>query len=467
MDDMPLLSTVAGKSLDLLAQAALAPQDQAAAAWRQWRSIYDLDTTPWGDVRMLAAIAGRISTLEPGAPVGPRIAGIRKFLWVQSQICLQHAAAGLDALRRRGVPVLLMKGAARIASDPASAQERLVRDVDVLVPLDRHRQAFELLRDEGWHMVPEAWQIAWHRWSPVAAHHAWSMRKGRSEIDLHHFSNHLNRLRGDDDGLWDRSLALEWRGVPVRVPSPADALLLALTHGVRWSPDYSADWAVDASALVDSGNVDWDVFLAEARSRILQGVVFPGLAYLRDVLRKTVPPGVLESLRAEVTPEQCAELKQYVSTAIPFTVPQTSVALSMALKRFRTRAPWFDGESGGAGRRQEITRSSAKLTAGNRKCDVQLPSRLDGPGWIAVEVTLAGPDGVRLEPVACTVTAPGLTLGVLAGTRLYPQRPDSPQVMVLTVPESFLDLREIRELRFFFKNYRGVLSLTLSVSRDG
>jgi hypothetical protein len=453
--------------LDLLAQAALAPEDQAIAAWRAWRASHDIDTTPWPAVRMLGAVAARISRLEPDAPIRPRLAGIRKFLWTQSQIGLQHAAGGLAALHRANIPVLLMKGAARIAADPASAQERLIRDVDVLVPLDRQRPAFEALRGEGWSLGPENWQRQWHRWAPVAAHHAWSLNKGRSEIDLHHFSNHLNRLRGDDEGLWARSRALEWRGVPVRVPAPADALLLALVHGARWSQEGSADWVVDASALLDAGAVNWDVFLAETRARLLQAVVLPGLTFLRSVLRKPVPRDVLDALQSGITREQQAEREQYAGTVLPFTGRQVSNALFMAVRRVRASAQRSLRETPGARRTRLLKTCSLELKALHRMCALRLPSPLDQAGRILVRVKVSGTNGWGEEPFVCTVLAPGLTLGVLTGRRSCAGRTDSPQVAVLAVPESLLELRGIQVLRFSFerKNLQGGFSVTLSILR--
>ena len=58
--------------LDLLVRAALAPEVEARAAWRRWRAEHDLDTTSWSEVRMLAAVASRIATLEEDADVRPR-----------------------------------------------------------------------------------------------------------------------------------------------------------------------------------------------------------------------------------------------------------------------------------------------------------------------------------------------------------------------------------------------------------
>lgn len=320
-------------SLDLLARAALAPLAQARLAWQYWRRDHDIDTTPWNEVRMLGAVAARIDELEADSPIRPRVLGIRKFLWVQSQICLQQGLTGLAALARADIPTLVFKGAARIALDASTAQERLIRDVDVLVPLGRELAAFQTLEQAGWEIVDEPWQLRLRKLAPVAGHHAWSLRKGKAEIDLHHFTNHLNRLRGDDDGLWARSQALTWRGVPTRVPCATDALLTALIHGVRWSVDNAADWTVDACALIDGGEVDWDIFLQEARLRCVQAVVRAGLRYLQEALDKRIPDELISALTAETDSEQEGELRIYASSAKRVEAGHAAIASAMALRR--------------------------------------------------------------------------------------------------------------------------------------
>jgi hypothetical protein len=320
-------------SLDLLARAALAPTAQARLAWQAWRRDHDIDTTPWNEVRMLGAVAARIDELEHDSPIRARVLGIRKFLWVQSQICLQQGLTGLAALARADIPTLVFKGAARIALDASTAQERLIRDVDVLVPLGRELAAFQTLEQEGWQIVDEPWQLRLRKLAPVAGHHAWSLRKSKAEIDLHHFSNHLNRLKGDDDGLWARSQALTWRGVPTRVPCATDALLIALIHGVRWSMDNAADWTIDACALIDGGEVDWRIFLEETRLRCVQAVAHAGLRYLQEALDKRIPDELISALTAETDSEQEGELRIYASSAKQISASQAANASAMALRR--------------------------------------------------------------------------------------------------------------------------------------
>lgn len=461
MSDIPLAPIIISRSLDLLARAALAPEAEAISAWRTWREDYDIDTTPWNEVRMLGAVAARIEILEPDASIRPRVLGIRKFLWVQSQICLKNALSGLATLNRAAIPILLMKGAARIACNPASAQERLIRDVDVIVPLGKEQLAFDALQNDGWTPDEKDWQIELRRWAPVAAHHAWSLAKGKSEIDLHHFSNHLNRLRGDDDRLWSRSVAVEWQGINVRVPSPSDALLISLIHGVRWSKDAAADWTVDASALLDEGKLDWNIFLEEARNRMIQAALLAGLVYLQDTLHKHVPDNVIEKLRAESTSAQQDELAQYTSTASPAT-PQHVFAISlMAIQRALSHNDEVTEGSTPKPLQNIVRRFSIDL-APRTRCKFDLPQPDGKYDWLIVQAAIDWSNSIEKMPALVEFIAPGLPLSI---GKIHP---DSTQSLTIKLPEILLDTREIKTLGFSFKmdNSQASLPITITISRS-
>lgn len=324
--------------LDLLAKAALAPPEIARHAWAEWRRGYTLDETPWNEVRMLGSVAPRLKWLERDASIAPRIQGIRKFLYAQTQMCLMGAMDGLRALSAAGIPFMFLKGTARIARNPAAAQERLVRDVDILVRPEHKDEAIALLVKSGWSFGASGrWQTYWFQVDNTANHHAWSYAKGSSEIDLHHFSNALNRLLGDDDALWRRAAALDWRGLPLFVPSPTDNLIVSLVHGVRWSKDEAADWTVDASASIDSGLVDWPVFVAEVQARRLEAEAAVGLRYLKDALARPIPSETLTELERGITPAQRAEYAWYATSPAPRNFVEMANALEMSQQRLFQR----------------------------------------------------------------------------------------------------------------------------------
>jgi len=459
MSAIPALAEAAlplSRSLDLLARAALAPLDEAVVAWRTWRSEFDIDATPWAEVRMLGAVAPRIEQLEPDSLIRPRVGGIRKFLWVNSQMCLKTAIGGLAALNRADVPLMLMKGAARIARDPGSAQERLIRDVDVLVPLGQEAHAFSVLEADGWGLVPEPWQISRRQLAPVAGLHAWSLKKGEAEIDLHHFSNNLNRLAGDDDGLWSRGESLRWSGAEVMVPSPADALLMAIVHGVRWSVDGAADWTVDACGLLDQDRIDWSVFVAETRNRLLQVAALTGLRYLETALGREIPEAVSRDLATGVTPLLVEEFRQYSIRARAETPAEVHAASSCAIQRAFMRRPPRGQPAGAA--RVRVGRVRATARPGPVWTAFTLPALEDGAdGWLILEIRIAALPEDQAASVSIDLTTYGLQLPSQRANRQSPSPGDaaaSAYAAVVGIPESLLQLRHVGLLGLRFDSDR-------------
>ena len=321
--------------LDLLVRAALAPDDEARAAWLAWRAVADLDVAPWSEVRMLGVIAGRIATLEPDAEIRPRVAGFRRKIWTRNHVRLRELQPMVARLVEAGIPLMLIKGSARLTLDPSVAGERFVGDADVLVPPERQGEAIGLLESAGFTMSHQPWQHAIQATGSIPAHHAWSYRQGQSEIDLHHFAIPLNRLCGDDDRLWRMARRIEWRGMQLHVPGREHSLLIAIVHGMR-SPEGDAhgDWTVDACRLLDAGPLDWDLIIAEARDRLLQAILHAGLVYLADVLGRPVPRPVLTTLAAERDAELDTELEDYATSPIARTEPAVRRGFAMALRRF-------------------------------------------------------------------------------------------------------------------------------------
>ena len=376
--------------LDLLAKAALAPPDVAKMAWRQWRDNFSLDETPWNQVRMLASVAPRLNWLERDASVAPRVQGIRKFLYAHTQTCLMGAIPGMKALNAAGVPIMLIKGAARIARNPAAAQERLIRDVDILIPFAEKSRAFEVIHDLDWRFKPsEQWQEFW-RGVDETNHHAWALAKGNAVIDLHHSSNVLNRLVGDDAGLWNRAETVEWHGISLFVPTVADNLVISLVHGMRWSMDNAADWTIDACALMDGGAVDWSVFVSEVELRRLQAVTVPALDYLRETLGKLVPADVIAVLRGGITPMQLSEMERYTTAPTTRNFHEIDTAYAMSLERLTAHGD----QQGGHRARMQIDLSFVQ----NEPYTIGIESILDDTKHLELTVRLKTdlPPGTKL-----------------------------------------------------------------------
>lgn len=326
-------------SLDRLCVAALGDTEAARQAWSEWLKEQDIDRASWSEVRLLGVVAGRLPDLATGNLAERRLPGIRKFLWVQTQGCLQACAPLLKEIAAQGVPILLLKGAARIALDPRSAAERLIRDVDILVPPADANRTLRLAISRGW--IFDGWQVSARQRDPHAAHHAWSVREPGGELDIHHFSNHLNRLDGDDDGMWSRAVPATILGSRCVVAAAADALLTSLVHGVRYSTDGARDWMVDAYELVRTNTVDWGLFCEEVRRRKLEAIAVEGIAQIEHAAgREIVPQTVRATLGSAQGAARDAELRAYAEAIWPREPAQQEALATMAIERARdSRGP--------------------------------------------------------------------------------------------------------------------------------
>jgi len=284
----------------LLLIAALAEPESAAGAWHKWTQRRDVETATWPEVRLLAAVAQRMATLDPSSKLLPRLQGIRRFVWTQTQMCLSKALPLLSALCQARLRFILLKGAARIAVDPSSSADRLIRDVDVLIHPDDWTAAVDAAIRERWQIEMDQDNPAIARSKSFAEHHAINFKNADAQIDMHRYALYVCRNNGDDDGLWSRTVSLQWRGIPVNIPCPTDELLIALNHGFSYAPEPTADWALDAAALIRSGKIDWDLLLEQTSRREVDVSVAAGLTLLTERIGVDVSPDVLASLRRRV-----------------------------------------------------------------------------------------------------------------------------------------------------------------------
>lgn len=449
-------------SLDLLLKSALSSHDEAVLAWQEWRINYDINLTPWNEVRILGAVANRIDWLEPNSPIRPRLMGIRKFLWVQTQFCLNKTRAGLKVLNNEGIPILLLKGGARIAEDSASAQERLIRDLDILVPLNLQEKAFRALEAAGWKLVPLPWQIASFNKAPISGHHAWSLALDGGEIDLHHYSNHLNRLLGDDEEFWRHSKILDWQGISVHVLCPSHALITILIHGLRWSQDGSADWAIDACALVDQKKIDWDMFILEGKNRLVQAIIFSGLTYLKESLGRPIPSFVIDGLKDQIDDEMLSELNDFYRVAASPTTPhQVECFHNLAFRRVQNKRliPKLTSSS-----LIHIFNTNLKLSEGEVFCLNVSPSKMTYD-WLVLEIQVPTPPSLDINKLTGRFSSVGFEMKYSIPDAIRRDEQGVVGIFRMEISVSVIFMRGIEEINFsyWFENAK-VQKLLLGVN---
>jgi hypothetical protein len=276
-------------SIDLLLQANLAPDDRAVRAWREWLRVRCVEDATRSEARLLAPLARRIANFDPSSPFRARLEGLTKAYWLQSQLIIRDAVSALDILTNAGIDCLLLKGAAYYAQGLASANRRIMGDMDVLVPPHAFSLASDLLCKAGW--SPQHARIPVRDEITISENY----RHGEyGDIDLHRCVFHFcRRDPGLDANLWENARSTQLLGRSILIPSVADIIVISIAHGVG---NGDGDWAIDVDSCIRNFQVEWDRVAHIAERRGLIPAVLAGLTYLKT-LGSAVPQSVLDCLR--------------------------------------------------------------------------------------------------------------------------------------------------------------------------
>lgn len=281
--------------------------DAARTAWSTWEAAVDFDDVDWAYIRVLPAMSRRWDALELKSDNAARIAGMHRFAWARTQICLQRVAPLLAALAKAQVPVLVIKGCARTLSALPNRNERVVNDVDIVFRRSDLARALQVAESEGWSCP---WDIAPDRARHLlrVSRHSLPYRHQSQDfdvLDIHSSVLFANRCLDHDDALWSRSVPVRFRGNPARIPHPADQLVIACTHGLFFEHEPKPmDWVADCIDVLGAPGVAddpefWPTVLSETARRDIAPNVYAGLSFLSSRLGQPIPDRVLDTLLSE------------------------------------------------------------------------------------------------------------------------------------------------------------------------
>lgn len=284
---------------DRLLKAILTPDDkEALRAALQWLDTHDIDAATFREHRLLAALAERFGKKLSASPALPRLMGLQRMLWSKSRMAFRDSREALEALSRSGIPFMLIKGASYIAADPALFRSRISYDIDALIRQQDMRDAFDVLFDGGWQASSGAGHLRLRQ--RAAGFRAMNFYKGEyGDIDLHLSAYHPSQeSKSDEDGLWERSLAASFDGIPLRVPAASDRIALAIAHS-SFDAHAHSDWLIDMTRTIAEGEVDWSAFLATVNERRILIPAASALAYLGQDIGIAIPKEVLDRMIAQ------------------------------------------------------------------------------------------------------------------------------------------------------------------------
>ncbi|MEZ5542390.1 MAG: nucleotidyltransferase family protein [Pseudomonadota bacterium] len=269
----------------------------AARSWQRWRDEHpDLASIDWQSARVIAQASAALSRHETAAVDITSCSGISQFDWTRFDHHVDNAGPLLLALEQAGIRVMLSKGAAIHLSGVAPGSVRRMTDIDILIDPEQIDPFMDVAEACGWN---SKWPLARSELRAClrSSRHSVPLSNGeRLEVDLHTSALLLNRCPDHDAPMWQRGTEARFGAASVFLPSVTDMLVLTLGHGLLYTPRPMGIWVGDAIALIESGAVDWDVFLDEIERRDIAVFAYTGLEYLRAALARPVPAYVLDRL---------------------------------------------------------------------------------------------------------------------------------------------------------------------------
>lgn len=275
----------------LLLLACLGADAEFATQLRAWQASIELDDIDYGSMRLVPFLYRKIERLGIEARDYGRLRGIYARFWA-----LHHTRAvpALDAVTDLPAQFLALKGTALqtlgYGNDPAT---RPSDDVDILVkPSDRERALRHLLRAGFELEVDLPLEISLNLRKGV------SLYRNGIAVDLHW--NILPWVRDPQliDRMFQRAITIDYRGRQLRSLGATDTLLHTLTHG--WGKNHVPPirWVLDAAQLIRHQEIDWELFVLEAKASGWARVAAAQLELLSTDFGVTVPAEIERRLRS-------------------------------------------------------------------------------------------------------------------------------------------------------------------------
>ena len=277
-----------------LLRAALLEGSDAITAFKEWRSLVDIDGRhDNGQFRMLPMVYANMSLLGHEDPVMGRLCGVFRQSWVRSRQRLHDAEGALILLENRGIPTMVLKGLALSSSYYRSPTLRPMDDIDILVPHWRVKDALQTLFTSGWrndelldHMRNRSLRELLANRSGIELRN----ESGRV-VDLHWTPLHEHRKPILADWFWRGAQSMSFGLANTLRPAPECLLLHVISHGIRPGGSSYLQWVSDATMILtrSADQINWSDFWHMARRARIEMRISVVLQRLESVSAAKIP----------------------------------------------------------------------------------------------------------------------------------------------------------------------------------
>lgn len=283
-------STDLTRQQEILLKACLAPDSDFPRLLTEWEEAVELDDIDYGSLRLVPYLYRKLERNRLTARDHGRLRGIYARFWA-----LHHTRAtpALDAVASLPMTYLVLKGTALqtmvYGNDPAT---RPSDDVDVLVHPSHREAALRYLLRNGFQEQFERPLEMWLKLRKCVG-----LTRNGVDLDLQWNIFYWSKDDKLTDRMFERAVEIDYRGRPLLALSPTDALLHAVTHGYGINEVPPIRWVLDAALLIRSGEVDWNLFVAESKASGWARSVATQLEILVEVFQVQIPGVILNQLR--------------------------------------------------------------------------------------------------------------------------------------------------------------------------
>ena len=217
----------------------------------------------------------------------------------------------LAALRRRGIPTMLLKGGALVRTVYVGPGRRLMADLDLLVPTPWWAEAQVALAAAGGVLQPALTLASGSRFY----HERTYRTRAGALIDLHRTVTAWPLFRIDHAAMFARALMVEEGAVGLLVPAPEDLFISLVVHAAQDGYALPLRAVIDGMALAASGTLDSAALVARARE---WGAARATATWLHVLLAHGLEP----SPWAEVAAALAGQAAARAAADLPHPVPR-------------------------------------------------------------------------------------------------------------------------------------------------
>ena len=337
------------ESQELLLDALLGNglrSDTHASKWAQSVNFDELDASSYRLIPALYSKCGKTDALKAHSG---RMKGIFRYYFYRNNRFVARIRDTLAALASHGIDCIVFKGSSILIQYHSSVALRSFGDCDILIRQQDLIQAGNVLQDAGW-----TYRYDDHRWQTDTHSHDY-VDEAAAGFDLHWYALFESCEEDIDEGFWQRSKVIDWKGLAVRVLSPEDELLVAACNGIRDKLDVRTDWLYDADLIFKSkSGFDWRLFWQEARARALSDHLVTAMG----LLDRFVPGFPASEVERQAYPEIGRAVEKMLGQNRNFNFDQqtrkrmqTMVRPKNPLRRILTGGPGTDWVSRAASAR--------------------------------------------------------------------------------------------------------------------